>query len=196
MHQVGVVKDAAFRQARTQRVWIDGAVLARRRRDLLAKLGDQLVERVRAGSPLEPAQWPELEEQLIELDELEGDIAEAASRSHETSPAVSAALGRARASREDSARRPEDLRVWRPFAAGEASNAEARPDALSGVSNETGPLAEPARPRGERRTAGLSAGMGGGIAFGGDVPGDSDSDSDDDLAAYMHEDDVPGDPHR
>jgi hypothetical protein len=184
MHQVGVVKDAAVRQARTQRVWLDSAMLTRKRRELLAQLGEQLVERVRSGEEAELAmRWPELAASVEELDQLEADLDEATARSREAVPAVSAAWARAKAGRgEPPARRPEDLRVWRPVLDDDDPPAEVA-DAPSPAAAAV-PAADPAD-RGRRRRARFSAGGPGGISFGADI-GD-----DDDLEQYMHDDDVP-----
>jgi hypothetical protein len=178
MHQVGVVKDAAVRQARTQRVWIDSAVLARRRKELLAQLGEQLVERVRSGAAGElDARWPELAASVEELDQLEAELDEATARSRDAVPAVSAAWARAKAGRSaPPPRRPEDLRVWRPV----LDDDEPAVSATEVSAGEATPAPDPAE-RGRRRRARFSAGGQGGISFG----------DDDDLAQYMHEDDVP-----
>jgi hypothetical protein len=186
MHQVGVVKDAAVRQARTQRVWIDSAVLARRRRDLLAQIGEQLVERIRGGDEAELAmRYPEIAAQIDELDALEADLDDATERSRDAVPAVSAAWARARAGRgPEPARRPEDLRVWRPVVDGEVVEAPVAADA---------PRA-PSHGRGERRKARIAPGGQGGISFAGGSA--NDPALDDDLEDYMHEDDVPGQPER
>ncbi len=181
MHQVGVVKDAAVRQARTQRVWIDGAVLARRRKDLLAQIGERVVARVRAGDAEVALSWPELLEDIDELDALEAELEEASARSREAVPAVSAVSSAwsKRSAAPAPARRPEDLRVWRPVV-----------DEADGEAGDGEPGAQGAGPpepqeRGARRTSRLSPKGRGGIAFADDPIGE------DDLEEYMHDDDIP-----
>ncbi len=187
MHQVGVVRDAARETARTQRVWIDSAMLARRRRELLADIGAKVVDRVRAGGFAERARFPELTKPLDELDALEEELAEASARSRDSTGLAGAAVSMWRGdssseSGPEPARRAEELRVWRPHAQ-DAARAPASED-------DDTPGSRPGA-RGERRKARVVPQGGGGIAFA-DAPPSSDPEGDADLEEYMHEDDVPG----
>lgn len=223
MHQVGAARDAAFRQAQSQRVWIDYAVLARRRRDILATIGERAASRVRQGGPAERARWPEIATELEELESIEADLAEASARSREAMPAVAAARwapGRAARDEESppSARREEELRVWRPWSALRAERAESSSGAGASAASDADPegASEPSNWRKGR----ISPQGGGGIAFGGagaprsgtssqgadSAPlndegappraptragNETRAEDDDDLEAYMLPEDIP-----
>jgi hypothetical protein len=130
---VGAVKDAALRGAESQRVWIDGALLGRKRRDALAELGEKIYEGVISGELRDLEAHPEVAALVAEIDDLEVRMEEAAERTRETTDrarrtaagfaarAGFPTTGLSRAGARDRRPAPEDerdfgeeLRVWRP----------------------------------------------------------------------------------
>lgn len=171
LHQVGVVKDAVLEQAQTQRSWLDGALLDRRRREALAALGEAIYRRAGTGELGELEDDRDIAARIGEVAELDRRLEEASERGGE---AVSSGQWAAAPERQRFHRAgPErEVRVWRPVDPDQQAT-EAEPE----------PAGEPAgrrrrrdRPSGERR---------GGISFVTDP-----IEPDEDLEAYMHPDDV------
>ncbi|HUH02523.1 MAG TPA: hypothetical protein VML75_11030 [Kofleriaceae bacterium] len=214
LRSVGAVKDAALRGAEAQRVWIDGALLGRKRRDVVAELGEKIYEGVVSGALRDLEAHPELAELIAEIDDLEVRMEEAAERTRETTDRArrTAAGFAARAgfpatglSRRRTTREPDDRaeepRVWRPVMSSiMADQDDGTVSALSPLDPHSfddpfddapataaeRPAAKVAGPQRQRRAA---RGRGG-IQFVEDaVAGDPDDDAD--LEQYMHPDDVP-----
>lgn len=78
-----MVKDAVERQARSQRVWLDSALLQRRHRDALTRLGEIVHGLAASGELGDLENFPEIARQLAVLEDLEERIAEAAERARE-----------------------------------------------------------------------------------------------------------------
>jgi len=171
LDQVGAVRDAALRQAQTQRTFLDQALLSRKRKDALAALGEELYARLLAGELTELAQSPTIAGMLEELVELDDAIAAA------EAPASEAPADWDK-SRARHGRPSGGARVWRP-------GAGAGIDAGDGDTEDADAEARPKRRR-QRAAPGQRRG---GIAFVSD-----DEPEDDDLSAFMHDDDVPEDP--
>ncbi len=175
--QAGGVRDALERGAREGKERLDGLRSDRRRQELLAELGQVVLELIREGE-IDLAQLPEAADVLHELDHLD-DAGHArghphdhdGDHDHDHTDAHAHAHGHAaspRGLRDDddgtvssgakwSARAPAPQRVWRPPGG-------------DGPPTERG-VKKPGPP--ERK---------GGITF---------EDDDDDLGSYMHPDDVP-----
>lgn len=192
--QAGGVRDALERGARSGRERLNDYRADRRRTDLLAELGEIVLDLIRRGE-IDPEELPEIRDLVAHLDELDAE-AEAADEDQEELPPPSirrrfddrgprhaagpAPRGRGRpADDEDGTvasgarwsppRPPAAQRVWRPpadvTAAAGAGAEEADPEA-------TPPARRPVMPPHPHRK--------GGITF-----------EDEDLADYMHPDDVP-----
>jgi hypothetical protein len=71
LHQMGVVKDAVERQARSSLSQLDAVMLQRRQREMLARLGEVIWERARNGELVELAEHGEIAAIFDELAELE-----------------------------------------------------------------------------------------------------------------------------
>ena len=80
LEQVGLVKEAVERQAKSQKVWIDSALLHRKHREALTTLGVVVHELAASGELGDLEDFPEIAEQLAVLVELERSIAEASER--------------------------------------------------------------------------------------------------------------------
>jgi hypothetical protein len=78
-----MVKDAVERQARSQRVWLDSALLQRRHRDAMTRLGEIVHGLAASGELGDLEEFPEIARQLAVLEDLEERIAEAATRARE-----------------------------------------------------------------------------------------------------------------
>lgn len=180
LYQVSAVKDAALREAKNRRGWLDTAVLQRRRKEALASLGEAMLQLSRAGALGELAEVPEVQQALADVDELDAQILEAEERAAEAGGAVSAFAAGATAPA-----RGEPMRVWRPVLDDDERDTDADgDDAAPARPSRRTPPPDRARRRAVR--------SGGGISFVDEAPRPGDLDSDDDLAEYMHEDDVPG----
>lgn len=170
LEQASVVKDALTHTARTR---LDDARAHRRRQDLLAELGEIVVDLVARGE-IDVTELPEAAELLRELETIDAPDASA----RPARPAIPSSRHRFDA-REESADdgtvsrgwspppRPE-ARVWRPGAAPAPTPPAAGPASAAARP----PAPAPAR----------------GIVF------DADPNDDDDLADYMHPDDLPPKP--
>ncbi len=210
--QAGVVRDVLERGAREGRARLDDVRRGRRRDDALARLGEAVLEAVRAGE-LELHDLPAAARALDELDALDAEGGGGASDEppwvapgtrerfdRRDVPAddasgdgtVSSASWRARAPAAPAA-------VWRP-----RQDEAPAPPPREPPARERDPAREPgarfseprdrepaARPAVTREPAPRASApreptprTGGGIQFAAD-------DDDDDLAAYMHPDDVP-----
>jgi hypothetical protein len=187
LEQVGALKDAVERQARSQRGWFDTALLERRRKDVLASLGEVVYELAAAGELGDLEEFPEIERAVTDLEALDQQIAENEEQSRlEVGPGPRRrGAGPGRRSAPGRGGRPRgDGRVWRPVA----------PDAdeeLAGEEPARSPT--PSRPRraaAKKRPTRRATRTGGGIAF---VENEASADDPDaDLASYMRDDDVPG----
>ena len=188
LQQVGVMRDMAMDQARNQRQRLDSALLQRKLRDTLTALGEVVYELAAAGELGSLADHPEIEAQLVELEELERRIDDS-----EFEPRAPGPLGRranwpSKAQRAHSSggreRDPDDgVRVWRPNVDDDDGVVSAFP-ADEPVTRET---SEPARSRKRvmRERPRRANRGGGGITFVDDGP-----EPEEDLSEYMHEDDV------
>jgi hypothetical protein len=185
--QMGAVREAVERQARTQRVWIDGALLQRKYREALAQLGEAVYALVAEGELAELADHPELGPRLDEVQALDERLTDAEDRVREATAAArdtaeriaaraglpTGMLGRPRRRRDEEAgERPRSVGVWRP-----PVDEEDELDDDGTVAAVT----RPKKPAAVRKPRG-----GGGISFAAD-------EDDGDLADYMHPDDVPDD---
>jgi hypothetical protein len=164
--QAGVVREVLERGAREGKARIDEVRSRQERTELLAQIGELMVERWRNQEALAPDEDHELQallEQAAELDEADGDEripARAAPRpamQRPPRPRINPARVRAAARDTDDDDGTVSSAGWRPVAAHLEPQDEAR-----------APAASPLRK--------------GGIDFG---------DDDEDLAEYMHPDDVP-----
>jgi hypothetical protein len=198
LHQVGVVKDAALRGAEAQRVWLDGALLQRKHRDALARLGAEIYERVLSGQLRDLEGDPAVADSIAEIEELEVRMQEAAERARESASRAHGAARRAASSfaaragfpdsglgrRREGADDDGELRVWRPVV---PDDDDGTVSALAEMQDEPETVRiRPPRRRGRSRPARARRGAGG-IEFVDDPL----VDDDDDLADYMHPDDVP-----
>lgn len=129
LHQMGVVKDAVERQARSSLGQLDAVMLQRRHREALARLGEVVWELARSGELGELAGHAEIVALCDELAELEArtqqgaepddgtvsaaDWGPAADRDASASRRPAAGRGPA-AGREPGRKSQQDLRVWRP----------------------------------------------------------------------------------
>ena len=185
LQQVGVVKDVVERQARSSLANLDQAMLQRKRRDALVRLGEAAYEvsrekgRGRALGAL--ADHAEVAEALAELEDIDARLDGEAQEAAVPAEAVSSADWRPPARHGSSAAGDPGQRVWRPVIP---------PDEDTPASEDThtssGPTPGPTPGRGRRRRA-RQGDAGGGIAFISDAPAPDDED----LSEYMHEDDVP-----
>lgn len=168
--QVGQVREAASRQAHSGRVRLDEALLARRRKEALAALGEEIYELAARGELGDVEGAPGVRERLSELEDLD----EALSRAEERARRAGGRRAFAAADEQPpaAAGRGEPMRVWRPVHPGDTE------------------AAEPAEPRPTRRRPRRPARAArgpGGITFVDEAPPDGDED----LSEYMHADDVP-----
>ena len=208
---MGVVKDVALEQARSQRGLLDQAKTARRRKDVLAKLGEEILEMSQRGDLGGLERKPAIRRYLKEIDQLDREL-EGSDEAYFEDMRRGAGLNDAASPFEDEGRseavssanyrppppsQPGEARVWRPNL-DELDTEEELPNIAQSVDGgddeaEVEAAPRPAR-RGfsqrTRRTA--SRGAGGGIRFIEEEAMPGDQDNDDDLAEYMHEDDVPG----
>jgi len=164
LDQVGAVRDAAVRQAQSQRHVIDQALLSRRRKEALSALGEEVFARMLAGELDDLAREPSVAEHVATIAELDDAIAAA-----DVSEDEPAKWDRSRAKHGSPAK------IWRP---------------TLGESDAGDEAEVPAKPR--RRTQRVPTGeRRGGIQFV--AREEAASDIDDDLEDYMHEDDLPSD---
>lgn len=189
---MSVLREAFERQARSQRVRIDGAMLERKRRDMLAALGEAVYELARAGEVGDLEEVPEISDLIADIEYIDDrmDDADARPRRDVSDPDVvsaaewAAGSGRRRFHHPEPGASDENMRVWRPVRP--SARKEPPADQADEAAEEAVP--EPtARGRSSRRRRSRRA-AGGGIAFGAD-PRDS-LDDDDDLEQYMHPDDL------
>jgi hypothetical protein len=215
LHQMGVVKEAVERQARSSLSHLDSAMGQRRERETLARLCELVWERARNGELVELAEHAEIAAIFDELAELEAHARMGAEHGGADDGTVSAADWAA--DRDPGRRGQQDLRVWRPSAADipdppdsrdHDSHRDASPAATGGPKHSRAEGREGSEALGAQERARAGAGSrpetaarsrsrrsqqrddqaAGGIAFMEDGPGGED----DDLGPYMHEDDVPG----
>ncbi len=78
-----MVKDAVERQARSQRVWLDSALLQRRHREAMTRLGEIVHALAASGELGDLEEFPEIARQLAVLEDLEERIVEAGERARE-----------------------------------------------------------------------------------------------------------------
>jgi hypothetical protein len=203
LHQMGVVKDAVERQARSSLEQLDTAKLQRRRREALARLGEVVWDLAVNGELGELGERGEVAALLDEIEALEASAEEAAGPDEGT---VSSAEWKPPARGQAKGRRHhETMRVWRPNLDDPASTPDS--DASAGAAPDDDAPAEHAATRGRteaRSEEPAARGRGrrparrdddpddrrddrrtGGIAFMEDGP------AEDDLADYMNDEDVP-----
>lgn len=192
LDQVGAVKDVVEQQARSRGGIIDQALVQRRRKDVLAKLGESVYRLAQRGELGELALDPEIGMALAELDELQHQD------EHDYNPDESAARRSGAEAVSSADYRPVktapsegEYRVWRPVMPedepAEVDDLEA--DTLQDVAP---PEAQGDKPSGPIRMARKTAQRSGGaIRFVQEEPRQGDEDCDDDLEGYMHDDDVP-----
>lgn len=201
LQQVGAVKDAVERQARSSRDRLDEVVLQRKRRDTLARVGELVYEMAVQDRLDELYDSPELARLLADVEDIEDQLTGADSAdgvdAHAEEPDVvsSASWTPPR----PASRAHRDVRVWRPVVdeddgdGGDSDDREQAAEPAAEPPPESVPWqsARPGRPRPRRRRARGPQHRGpgaehGGIAFVTDAVGDPDED----LAEYMHDDDV------
>jgi hypothetical protein len=200
LHQMGVVKDAVERQARSSLEQLDTAKLQRRRREALARLGEAVWELAVRGELGDLAERGEIAAMLDEIEELEVRAEQDAGPGDDTVSSAEwkppAPGGQARGRRHH-----ETMRVWRPNLDDQEpppdhdANVEAAPDdvppaepppARARPEPKAAAQSEEPAPRGRgRRPSRRDDERAGGIAFMEDGP------AEDDLAEYMNDEDVP-----
>jgi hypothetical protein len=180
--QAGGLRDVLERGAREGRARLDDALSGRKRTELLADLGDLVLELIRRGE-IELDQLPEARDLIDQLDELDAEHPvddDGADRAIAPSRSRFDDRGSGRGGQRDGtvasskwavpsvpAIKKAAARVWRPPADEPDESGEDRP------ADEITAVGRPAAPKK------------GGISFG------NVDDDDDDLAEYMHPDDVP-----
>ncbi|HEY4057701.1 MAG TPA: hypothetical protein VGM39_13900 [Kofleriaceae bacterium] len=198
LQQVTGVRETLERGAREGRSRLDDYRSGQRRRDMLAELGEVVLDLVRRGE-IDAEQLPEARAVIHELDHLDDADSHGHSHSHEDEHehdhahaprdyAMPPTRSRfdTRSTGRDERRGPDDGTVssgarWAPPArTGRPTNVWRPPADYAPHSNEApddadAPPARHAKPAPRK----------GGITFG------NDSDDDSDLAEYMHPDDVP-----
>ena len=187
--QAGVVREVLERGAREGRARLDDARRGRRRDQALIRLGEAVLEAVRAGEAQDLFDLPEVADALAEIDGLDAGAEEPPERGVDVDVDDEDAPGRARG-RERSVWVPPgirdqfDRRPQRPPPI-EPAEAPSRDDdgtvsAVSSRARARKPADEPGARFAERPPA-----RRGGIQF------TRDDDDDEDLSQYMHPDDVP-----
>ncbi len=219
LEQVGAVKDVAKQQARSRGGLLDQALVQRRRKEALAKLGESVYRLSQRGELGELALDPEIAMALAEVDgtddsEFLPDMdLESLSR---RSGAEAVSSKNYRPAQAETARQGE-FRVWRPVMPEDDSPEAREPDEGSLEADTLQDLPAPTAMLEAEDTASESAstekssapiasktaapqrmtrksarrGASGGINFVTEEPRPGDSDYDDDLDGYMHDDDVP-----
>jgi hypothetical protein len=185
------VKDVVEQQARSRGGLIDQALVQRRRKDALSRLGESVYRLSQRGELGELALDPEIGMAIAEIDGLDNEYGDdydhdesAARRSG--AEAVSSADYRP----VKTAPSEGEYRVWRPVMPDDepAETDDLEADTLQDVE---APVAE-SKPKSPARMARKSARRSGGaIRFVEEEPRPGDVDCDDDLEGYMHDDDVP-----
>jgi hypothetical protein len=186
IEQVGAMRDVALRSTQTQRGWFDAAVLARKRREALADLGE-IIYGLAASGRLDDELDRDVRAAIEVIDDLDARIAEAERRaSGAAAEGFAERAGRPadqpRGRRSEKRRAPADVPVWRPVPpwrapAGDDDSGETEAE---GEADEDGAADEATAPGRAVPKPGafISASW----------------DDDDDLEEYMHEDDVPEPP--
>jgi hypothetical protein len=209
LQQVGVVREAVERQARSSRMRLDEVMLQRKRRDTLARLGELVYELAVQGKLGDfEDEVPELAELLADVEELDEQLGSAAEPEPEPDHdhghdhdhdhgAVSSAdwTPPGRQARAGAPRDRDELRVWRPVVTVDEGDrghlGERAADQRGGGESGPGTRAPGGRAARMDRSATRSRSARndrGGIAF----VTDDVAEGDDELAGYMHPDDVPG----
>ncbi len=194
------MKDVARQQARGRGGLIDQALVQRRRKDALAKLGESIYRMSQRGTLGELALDPEIAMALADVEssgdsglfrdeELESYVGHGgpeavSSKNYRPESAATARRGEQRVWRPVMPPDPEDPAVEDGELEGDTQQDLALPD---GMAEEQGQPTKTALR--SRRSAMRSAG--GGINFVEEEARPGDADSDDDLESYMHDDDVP-----
>ncbi len=191
LEQVGAVKEAVEQQTRARGGLLDQALVQRRRKEAMAKLGEAVYRMAQAGTIGELALEPKIALRLEEIDALDGDTHESwqdeddFARMH-APEAVSSANFRAQRSESSE---PSEYRVWRPTLPSAADTVEeAAPVPMAAEEPHRSSPTKTSSARLPRKVAQRS---GGSIRFVEERARPEDPDSDEDLASYMHEDDVP-----
>lgn len=191
LEQVGAVKEAVEQQARGRGGLIDQAMVQRRRKDAMAKLGEAVHRLAQSGELGELALDPKVGMLLEEIDAIDGDDGEDwqpdddLQRTTRGNEAVSSASYAPRAAQPSAAE--GEYRVWRPTRPGQPEREE--------IADQPADNESPAPPPGPGRSSRLprksAQRAGAGIRFVEEKARPEDPDSDEDLESYMHDDDVP-----
>lgn len=182
--QAGVVREVLERGAREGRARLDDVWRTRRRDEALARLGEAVLEAVRAGEAQELFDLPDVADALADLDGLDAGAEDPPERP-ERDRASSERMWIPPGIRDRFDRRPERPPPIAPRDAadddGTVSSGARRPANEPGARFQERPAAVTVA------AAPAPAARKGGIQFAAD---DDDVD-DEDLAQYMHPDDVP-----
>lgn len=169
--QAGVFREVLERGAREGRARLDDVRRSRRRDDALVRLGEAVLEAVRAGDAQELFDLPEVADALAELDGLDAGAEDGYEPEREPEPE--------RTRREPPLRTRFDRRPERPPPIAPRDD----DGTVSSGARPRRPVDEPGARFQEKPAA--PAPRKGGIQFA------AADDDDEDLAQYMHPDDVP-----
>jgi hypothetical protein len=192
--QAGVVREVLERGAREGRARLDDARRGRRRDQALMRLGEAVLEAVRAGDAQDLFDLPEVADALADLDGLDAGAEDAGEheRDDEGERASARSVWIPPGIRDAFDRRPQRPPPIEP--AGPAGPAEIDDDGtVSSKVRTRKPASEPGARFAERGPAAAPApapARRGGIQFS------RDEDDDEDLAQYMNPDDVPPKPEK
>jgi hypothetical protein len=166
----GAVREVLERGAREGRSRIDGALADRRRKDLLAELGEVVLQLLRAGE-IELEELPEVRELVADLEDLDAGRRGGGADDDDVARPASRQRFDARRPARDEDDGTVASKTWTPPGRGNLGAPRGAP--------VWRPPTEPAAPDAMTRMV-EKATRQGGITF-----------DDDDLADYMHPDDVP-----
>jgi hypothetical protein len=195
------VKDVVEQQARGRGGILDQALVQRRRKEALMRLGESVYRLSRRGELGDLVLDPEIGMALAEVDAAESEGAEdhehleSLARRSRAEAVSSADYRPSRANAEDQG----EYRVWRPVMPEDAEDNEHDVEAgtqqdapAESAAIDTSSASEPTSTRPIRMTRkSAQRSRGGGIQFVSEQPKPGDDDCDDDLEGYMHDDDVP-----
>ena len=220
LHQMGVVKDAVERQARSSLGQLDTAKLQRQRREALSRLGEVVWDLACSGELGELAERSEITAVLDELHELEASAEQGAEPSEPADGSVSSSEWKppAPGGHAKGRRHHDTMRVWRPNlddqhephpdtdASAETGPArdheppakraaprgpETRPEARTDAKPDTKARAEANEPEPAPRGRSRRSSQRDDGRTGGIAFMEDGPGDDDDLAEYMNDDDVP-----
>ncbi|MBL4636218.1 MAG: hypothetical protein JKY56_20325 [Kofleriaceae bacterium] len=207
LDQFGAVKDVVEQQTRGRGGLLDQALMQRRRKEAMARLGESMYSYLQKGSPEAEAiaLVPEIAMAIANVDSLEdeeygydspgfegGEFVPASDHNFVPAPnhsspkqnreAVSSANYRPPAPKQSS----KEFRVWRPVVPPDDDSSESEDEPVSlpmSASSEKDTQSRIPRKTAQRK-------RGGGIHFVDEPARPGELDSDDDLESYMHDDDV------